>query len=82
MTEPTSSREDFARAYADRSDVPVEWLKSMGREVRPCDCDWDGCEGWQMAYVGEEVWFARAMGNYGTIEEIWPLDVARPASRH
>ncbi len=47
------TREEFAQAYARRSGVTVEWLLERGREVRPCDCGEDMCEGWQMAYVKE-----------------------------
>ena len=43
------SAEGFARAYADRSRVTVEWLREQGREVFPCNCDYGGCEGWQMS---------------------------------
>jgi hypothetical protein len=39
--------DEFMRAYAARSKVTVEWL-SQYRTVRPCDCEYDGCEGWQM----------------------------------
>lgn len=39
---------EFARAYAERSGVSVEWLREAGRVVRPCDCREEGCEGWQM----------------------------------
>lgn len=44
----------FARRYAERSGVSVEWLREHGREVRPCDCGEDICEGWRM--VREEHW--------------------------
>ena len=47
------TREDFARAYAERSGVTVEWLKRRGREARPCDCDSEDCEGWQMAHMSD-----------------------------
>ena len=48
------TRERFAEAYARRSGTTVEWLKEHGREARPCDCDYEGCEGWQMAHVRED----------------------------
>ena len=53
--------EEFARAYAERSGVTVEWLKANGREGRPCDCGWAACTGWQMAYVREDEWFEAKM---------------------
>ena len=46
--------EQFAIKYAAGSGVTVEWLKEQGREVRPCDCDYEDCKGWQMARVGNE----------------------------
>lgn len=46
-----TSVERFAKEYAERSGVTVEWLKEHGREARECDCEEEGCEGWQMAYV-------------------------------
>lgn len=52
-----TTREEFAEAYAHRSGVTVEWLRANGREARPCDCDYEGCEGWQMAHVREEAAF-------------------------
>ena len=45
------SAEEFAQTYADRSRVTVEWLKENGREVRPCNCIYEFCDGWQMAHV-------------------------------
>jgi len=50
------TREQFAQAYAERSGVTVEWLAEQGREARPCDCDYEGCEGWQMAHIKEIRW--------------------------
>lgn len=38
--------EEFERAYAERSGRTVEELRRY-RTVRPCDCDYEGCEGWQ-----------------------------------
>lgn len=42
----TITREDFERAYAERSGVTVSWLRAS-RAVRPCTCGDDSCEGWQ-----------------------------------
>lgn len=41
----------FARGYAERSGVTVEWLRQNGQEAMPCDCGDDICEGWQMAHL-------------------------------
>lgn len=37
----------FERAYAARSSMTVDQLRSRGRVVRPCDCGSEDCEGWQ-----------------------------------
>lgn len=50
----TKTAESFAQEYAERSGVTVEWLREQGREARPCSCDYEGCEGWQMVNV--ELW--------------------------
>jgi hypothetical protein len=51
---------EFEQAYAERSNVTVEWLKSIGRRVVPCSCDHPDCPGWQMGhsatYATDEVW--------------------------
>lgn len=47
---PKITEEDFAKEYARRSDVTVAWLKDNGRTSKRCDCDWEGCEGWQMGH--------------------------------
>lgn len=52
---------EFAEAYAARTGVTVEWLREHGREVRPCDCGEDICEGWRMAHVRYEEEDARIM---------------------
>jgi hypothetical protein len=38
--------DDFERAYAERSGISVEELRRY-RTVRPCDCEEEGCDGWQ-----------------------------------
>lgn len=45
---------DFERAYAERSGVTVDELHSWGRYAEPCDCDYEGCEGWAMGHQWEE----------------------------
>lgn len=44
---PAITAEEFERQYAERSGVTVERLRELGRVVRPCHCDAEGCEGWQ-----------------------------------
>jgi hypothetical protein len=39
--------EEFERRYAERSGLTVEELRALGRVVRPCDCEYEECEGWQ-----------------------------------
>ena len=45
---------EFAKGYAARSGVTIEWLKQHGREAIPCHCGEEECEGWQMGHVIEE----------------------------
>ena len=44
---------EFAEAYAQRGGTTVERLKELGREPRPCTCDYIQCEGWQMTNAKE-----------------------------
>ena len=37
----------FEQAYAERSGITVEQLRSTGRIVVPCKCGEESCEGWQ-----------------------------------
>ena len=48
--------DEWARRYAARSGVTVEWLKAQGREPRECSCGEDGCEGFQMVHVPEDLY--------------------------
>lgn len=47
MAEATITAEEFERGYAERSGRTIEELRKR-RVVRPCDCDYEGCQGWQM----------------------------------
>lgn len=38
--------EDFERQYCERSGWTVEQFRKY-KTVRPCDCDYEGCHGWQ-----------------------------------
>lgn len=42
------TRREFERAYAARSKVGVQSLRSW-RRVYPCNCGNESCEGWQSA---------------------------------
>jgi len=48
------TREEFAKAYAERSGITVGWLRENGREAMPCDCDYEGCAGWKMGNSEKE----------------------------
>ena len=50
------TREEFARAYLERSGLTAEQLRDFGREPRPCVCGEENCDGWQMARVHGEDW--------------------------
>jgi hypothetical protein len=45
--------EQFEREYAERCGKTVEELRATGRVVRPCECDYENCEGWQS--VSQEI---------------------------
>lgn len=47
------SEEEFERQYAERCGKTVAEMRALGRVVRPCGCDYEGCEGWQS--VSKEV---------------------------
>jgi len=40
--------EDFAKKYAEKSNVSMDLLIEHGFMVIACDCDYEGCQGWQM----------------------------------
>jgi hypothetical protein len=40
--------DEFERQAADRLRTTVEQLRSEGQVVVPCDCDYVGCDGWQL----------------------------------
>lgn len=40
------SAAEFETGYATRSHVTIEWLRKH-RVVLSCDCESDGCVGWQ-----------------------------------
>ena len=49
------TRTEFVKAYAKRVGVSDEWAAlgfiEYAKRVYialPCECDWDGCEGWAM----------------------------------
>jgi hypothetical protein len=46
--------EQFAEEYAKRSGVTVEFPRDRGLFPESCDCDEDGCAGWQMAHHWED----------------------------
>lgn len=41
----------WAEGYARRSKRTLAELRALGRDVRPCSCDYEECEGWQMVNV-------------------------------
>lgn len=45
---PALTAEEFEQQYAQRSGITVEFLRvELGRVVVPCNCDYEGCLGWQ-----------------------------------
>jgi len=49
------TRDEFEACYAANCGKTVEWLRAfnaeIGRDIRPCDCGSDRCQGWQMVNV-------------------------------
>ena len=49
------NRDEFEARYAERSGMTVAGLRAFnaehGRDIRPCDCGEEGCQGWQMVNV-------------------------------
>ena len=45
------TKKQFERQYIQRSGISRESLNKYGRAARPCYCDFEGCEGWQMVNV-------------------------------
>lgn len=48
------TKDEFEKQYADRSGVTVEFLHEHGRFGKPCDCDEEICQGWQMTHADSE----------------------------
>ena len=44
------TKDEFEQGYAERSGVTVEWLRDNDYCAFPCDCEEDGCNGWQMVH--------------------------------
>lgn len=42
------TKEEFETNYAHRSGMFVEDLRALGLFAIPCDCENEGCKGWQM----------------------------------
>lgn len=53
----TVTAEQFEREYAERSGTTVELLHHYGFRARPCDCDYEKCQGWQM--LTDDAWLAQ-----------------------
>ena len=47
------TKEEFMQGYAERSGVTVKWLIWQRQDAFPCDCEEDGCEGWQMRNIDD-----------------------------
>lgn len=48
---PSITAQEFAEEYAARGFMTLREMAELfgdRREVAPCDCDYEGCEGWQM----------------------------------
>lgn len=49
------TRDEFEARYAERSGMTIAELRAFNatyrRDIRPCDCGEEGCQGWQMVNV-------------------------------
>lgn len=43
--------DEFAADYSRRAGVSLDVLRGLGREPRPCACDWPSCQGWIMTHA-------------------------------
>jgi hypothetical protein len=62
--------EEFAREYAERSELPLEYFLERGWCVVPCMCDYANCKGMRWT-TKEEVELRDRLGQ--------PFDVLYPA---
>jgi hypothetical protein len=44
------TKEEFEKMYAKNSKMSIEELKTYGFKIIPCDCDYEGCLGWQATF--------------------------------
>lgn len=44
------NKNEFYEQYAKNSKMTLNRLKKI-LVARPCDCDYDGCQGWQMCSI-------------------------------
>lgn len=47
MERPAITADEFEARYAERCGMDIATLRASGRVVVPCECDYEGCEGWQ-----------------------------------
>ncbi len=62
--------DEFEARHAEQRGVSIAELRAEGRLVRPCDCDYVGCEGWQ--WVSRE----QALREEGVVRDPSALDFA------
>ena len=48
------TKEEFEKYWTGLGGHTVDDLRRMGLVAKPCDCDYEGCQGWQMA--GDDNW--------------------------
>jgi len=61
---------EFELDYAAAMGLTVDELRAFGRIVGPCNCDWDGCQGWA-SYPADMLANLKAMGKVDP-EWGWP----------
>lgn len=61
------TKEQFEIRYAHVSNKSIEEIKEMGLTAVPCDCEQEGCMGWQMKRMS----FECSLCNESIPEGVW-----------
>ena len=75
------TREEFVAGVALRSGVTPQWIVEHSLEARPCNCEEEGCEGWQMVSCdAEDMANGRALRRLWEDGRAWSVEVC-PSQR-
>jgi hypothetical protein len=62
--------DEFEARHAEQRGISIAELRAEGRLTKPCDCDYEECEGWQ--WVSRE----QALREEGLVRDASLLDLA------